>query len=148
MNDKKQQAHFQGQAGFSLVEVALALGIIGIGMVGMLGLLSITLNGVKDSNDDNQIAMIVNQVITDRQSTPFDLSSDLFNLPPLTQTSTNSLLFTRDGGTNGPSFYRIVEAQAYTAPAAAQIDIRVEWPAQSAITNVTFYSTVIARKHI
>lgn len=52
-----QQRQYHG-AGFSLVEVAIAMGIISFALVALLGLLSVGVRAGKDSHDDTMAAEI------------------------------------------------------------------------------------------
>lgn len=51
-----------GQAAFSLVEVALATGILAFALVAVFGLLSVGINASRDSGDDTKVAFILQDI--------------------------------------------------------------------------------------
>ncbi len=134
-----------------MIEIALSLAIIGIALVSILGLLAVGLNSARDATDDNMAAQIVQAIIADRQSTPYDqttpsLSETTFAVPPLDTGSfpPYTLFFKKSGGmpTTGvsqsqkPGYYYEVDLQPNSAAPAslrasglAPLDIRVSWPA-------------------
>jgi len=134
--------------GFSLVEVALSLAIVGVGLVSILGLMSVALDGVRDTSDDHQVAIIAHQLIADRQGTPFDVAT-ASAIPPLNAAVANNNLYFLKDGTATPTlagaFYRACVTIIPIPPGAAKLEIRVEWPANSMKTNVNFFNTIIAR---
>lgn len=86
--------------GFSMVEVSLALAIVGVAMVSILGLFAVGLDAVKDSTDDNAASLVVQAIVNDRRAADFDLystgtsttgavSDTTFSLPPLVVGKTN-----------------------------------------------------------
>jgi uncharacterized protein (TIGR02598 family) len=62
----------QNRAGFSLVEVALALAIIAFGLVALMGLLPVGLAQFRDAMDTTIGAQIFQRVMGDVQQTDFD----------------------------------------------------------------------------
>ncbi len=48
-----------GRTAFSLVEIALTMGIISFALVAIFGLLSVGINAARDSNDDTKIAFVM-----------------------------------------------------------------------------------------
>ena len=60
------------KAAFTLVEVALALGIVSFAMVSIFGTLSVGLNTIHDAGVDMTSAQIIAQVSSTLQQTPFD----------------------------------------------------------------------------
>lgn len=52
------------RAAFSLVEVALAMGIVAFALVAVFGLLSVGINASHDSDDDTKVALIMQDVAT------------------------------------------------------------------------------------
>lgn len=58
--------------GFSLVEIALALGIIGVALTSMLGLMPIGLNTFRDSIASTVRTDVLRELGAQFQSTPFD----------------------------------------------------------------------------
>lgn len=65
-------AKHRGTSGFSLVEVVLAIGIVGFGLVTTMGLLPVGLNTFHQAIDTSVHAQIVQQVVNDVQQTDFD----------------------------------------------------------------------------
>jgi len=140
------------KAAFSLVEIALALAIIGVGLLSVFGLLSAALNTSRDARDDYQLGLIVNQIVSDRRGSTFDAVSGLFGITELDTGGNDTLWFHKDGGfyTNTPapslkSYYRIYATSVPIPPASAEFHLRIEYPAASARSNVTWFSTIIAR---
>jgi len=65
----------QRARGFSLVEVALALGVIGAAFVPLTGLLSVGLSALRESQVDVKASLIAQRLLADAQLVPFgDLS--------------------------------------------------------------------------
>ncbi len=52
----------RGRGAFSLVEVALAVGILSFALVAVLGLLGVGINASRDSSDDTKVAFIMQDV--------------------------------------------------------------------------------------
>lgn len=162
---RTSNSQIRAERGFSMIEIALALAVIGIAMVSILGLLSIGLNAARDSTDDNVAAQIVQAIIADRQSTPFGSST-----PPITATSFNipalsafpvtyTLFFPKSGGKPdltsqpGKSYFEVnIQRHSMYSPDfdnLAVLDIRVSWPASAANMNnrmTYFYTTAIGNK--
>ena len=150
--------------GFSMIEVALALAVIGIAMVSILGLLAIGLNATRDATDDNVAAQIVQAMVVDRQSTPFTsatlspLSRTTFAIPALNGAVNYTLYFPKGGGVPtsasvANSSYFVVDIKKNTAVSSdfadlAILDFQVSWPAIANITNrmTYFYTTAIGKK--
>ena len=59
-------------AGFSLVEIALALAIVAIALVALVGLLPTGLNNFRDATDAQTAGEIFQRVVADAQETDFD----------------------------------------------------------------------------
>lgn len=147
-----------------MIEVALALAVIGIAMVSILGLLAIGLNASRDASDDNVAAQIVQAMVTDRQSAPFSsatpaLGRTTFAIPALNAfPASYSLYFPKGGGEPTGAFaahssYFQVDIKRQSSLAAdfadlAILDFRVSWPAFANITNrmTYFYTTAIGKK--
>lgn len=62
----------QRRNAFSLVEVVLALGIVGVAFVPLLGLLSVGFSTMKESNVDVKAALIAQRLIAAAQMVPYD----------------------------------------------------------------------------
>lgn len=69
--------------GFSLVEVALALGVVSFAMVSMLGVMSVGLTTVKDASDQTMHAQIISRVSSSVLQTPFDDIDNYVGRSPL-----------------------------------------------------------------
>jgi uncharacterized protein (TIGR02598 family) len=77
------------QAAFSLVEVALALGVVSFSLMALIGLVPVGLGHFRDAIDATVGSQIAQRVVTDAQQTDFDLlnakattaTSDFFVLP-------------------------------------------------------------------
>lgn len=71
-----------GEAGFSLVEVSLALGIVAFGVIAVFGLLPAGLDTFRLSNDTAVSSQILQKIISEAQETDFDqLIKDKTNNP-------------------------------------------------------------------
>ncbi len=143
-------------AAFNLIEVALALGIIGIGLLSVFGLLSAALNTSRDARDSYQLGLIVNQIVNDRRSSTFNAASGIFGITALDPGGNDTIYFRKDGSTNSPitsgafpAYYRvrILSQPAYlnSDKFLAEFHLRVEYPCASVRSNVTWFSTIIAK---
>lgn len=147
------------KTGFSLIEVALSIAIVGFGLVALLGLMSVALGTVRDTTDDNRVAIIARHLIADRGGTAFYLTTTS-NIPRLDApasfippSSPTNIYFTKDGQvTNNPTsfthpaFYRANITLTEIPPGAVKMDIRMEWPvwpANNTITNKSYFSTML-----
>ena len=63
--------------GFSLVEVAVALGLMSFVITGLLGLVPIGLNTIRDAKNDSMRAEIIKSVANTAQQTDFSLLGTL-----------------------------------------------------------------------
>jgi uncharacterized protein (TIGR02598 family) len=59
------------RAGFSLIEIAIALGVISAGMIPLLGLLSVGFSTMKESNAHMKSSIIAQKILGDAQTAPF-----------------------------------------------------------------------------
>lgn len=57
---------------FSLVEVTLALGVIGAAFIPLIGLLSVGLSALRESQVDVKTALIAQRLLAEAQLVPFD----------------------------------------------------------------------------
>ncbi len=149
--------------GLTMVEIALAIAIIGIALLSLFGLMGVALDTARDANDENQIGILVARMVTDRRASPFGEPSQLYAMTnlnimqpdfPLIPSGDNTVYFRKSGDylTNSiGAYYQVrIAASNFNAgiglPApAAQFNLRVEWPANAAKTNVNYFSTIIAR---
>ena len=164
---RPSNSQIRAMRGFSMIEIALALAVIGIALVSILGLLAVGLNSARDATDDNMAAQLVQAIIADRQSMSYDqstptLSETTFEIPRLdTGIFPYTLFFKKSGGlpinTGGfesrqLGYYYEVDIKknpsASIPTGLALLDIRVSWPANMTMTNriTYFYSTAIMRK--
>lgn len=68
-----RRAAHRRQRGFSLVEVTLAIGVVGFAFVAVLGLLPVGLHVFRAGIDTTVQSQIVQRVVADAQQTDFDL---------------------------------------------------------------------------
>ncbi|MCC7519028.1 MAG: hypothetical protein IT578_07580 [Verrucomicrobiae bacterium] len=149
-----------------MMEVALALAIIGIAMVSILGLLAVGLNTARDATDDNLAAQLVQAIVADRQSVPYAQATPsindevtCFNVPALSSFSPNPyVLYFPKSGTKpstalaSDSYFQIqIRKAAGLAPDfsdLAILDFQVAWPARAPDANKTtlYYTTAIGQK--
>ncbi|MFZ4695510.1 MAG: type IV pilus modification PilV family protein, partial [Verrucomicrobiia bacterium] len=90
---------------FSMIEIALALAIVGIALVSILGLMATVLNSAKDATDDNMSAILAKRILADRFSSPYESETPIssahgFKIPPLNfpDGTTWHMCFGKDGG--------------------------------------------------
>lgn len=58
--------------GFSLVEIALALGIIAFAIVGLIGLVAVSFDSGRASDEDTLVASMARQIVAELRAVPFD----------------------------------------------------------------------------
>jgi len=68
-----------GNSGFSLVEVVLAIGVIGFGVLIVLGLMPVGLNTMRQAMDNSTEMQIVKQITGEALLTPFSRLSTNFS---------------------------------------------------------------------
>ncbi|MEM6886071.1 MAG: Verru_Chthon cassette protein B [Verrucomicrobiota bacterium] len=66
------------QQGFSLVEIALAMGILAFGLVTIVGLLPIGLDSFKESQQRTMMQQIGDRMAADVRQTPYDEIENIF----------------------------------------------------------------------
>jgi len=71
-------------AAFSLVEVVLAMGIIAFALIILVALLPVGLKSNSDSVGESQAVNLLQALIADRQATAYSTNSALYNLPAIT----------------------------------------------------------------
>lgn len=69
--------------GFSLVEVALALGVAGFVLIALLGLISQGVLSTKTSVEESRALNLLDCVISDRKASPLSMRSRIYDLPLL-----------------------------------------------------------------
>lgn len=122
-----------GTPGFSLVEVAMALGIIGFVIVALLGLLGTGLDSGRESRQRLISAQLLERTLAELRSRDFEALSAL---------GSETFDFDVDGGTDGTDFYKInVDAEPATLPLIAarshalRLRLEVAWPADAPANN-------------
>jgi prepilin-type N-terminal cleavage/methylation domain-containing protein len=87
---------FRSFRGFSMLEISLALAVVGLAMVSIFGLLGVGLSNTKDTQDSDAVATIVQAIVSDRRSVPYESWTGniaavppytSFQLPPLSKSS-------------------------------------------------------------
>ena len=126
---------------FTLVEVALALGVMSVGIIAILGLLPSALQSARNAADNTVTATIVQDLFSTLRAQPFttaslsSLGGSSFQLN--NPANTGTLNFDQAGNvtnTSGSylSYYRVVVTSASQAPfAKANVQATVFWPAWS-----------------
>ncbi len=97
-----------GKKAFSLVEVVLALGVVGFSVVAIFSLFPVGLKSALESRRETRAAYLAEQIISDLRSTPFDAATLLYRksdgqldaLTPFSLASTTTLVLGCDGTEN------------------------------------------------
>jgi uncharacterized protein (TIGR02598 family) len=137
-------------AAFSLVEVVLAMGILSFALIIVVALLPVGLKSNSDSMGESQAVNLLQALIADRQATAYSTNSALYNLPAVTNITsqvTGSLFIMEDSVTTNaqPTAARYrVSYTIYPAtnvfsgatndpvtgpPQPVSINFKVSWPA-------------------
>jgi len=130
---------------FSLVEVAIALGICGVCLIPIIGLLPTCLSTARDSIEETKSVSIASAIAADLLSDPVNGKTRRFGIQLATGTVPTgpiTLYFAEDGNTASDSIvrsgstssrYRVDVGFGYRAStsAAQPVQILVTWPAQS-----------------
>jgi uncharacterized protein (TIGR02598 family) len=118
-------------ASFSLVEVVLAMGIIAFALIVLFALLPVGLKSNTDSIGESQAVNLLQALIADRQSSSYSTNSSIYNLPPLTDVTSqvNGTFYLMEDG---------VTTNAIPAQARYQINYTV-YPANSLYSQATNY---------
>jgi len=135
---------------FSLVEVVLAMGIVSFALIILFALLPIGLKSNSDSMGESQGVNLLQALIADRQSTAYSNYSTYFNLPALTNVTTQmtgTLYVMEDGVTTNAqataarycvnytiypatnTYYQATNTPVAGPPLPVSINFRVSWPA-------------------
>jgi type II secretory pathway pseudopilin PulG len=127
--------------GFSLVEVVLALAICTFAILAIVALLPAGIQSTRDSVEESQAINVLSEVISDRQATPLNQVSMVYQLPAFTNSMTspvtNSFGITDDNQFSIPlthARYRV--DYIVNPPVTGRLDpyqawLKVSWPAQS-----------------
>lgn len=137
-------------AAFSLVEVVLAMGIISFALIILFALLPVGLKSNNDSLGESQAVNLLQALIADRQATAYSTNSALYNLPAVTNITsqvTGSLYVMEDALTTNaqpaaaryrvsytiyPATNNFSGATNYPVtgpPQPVSINFKVSWPA-------------------
>ncbi len=126
------------RSAFSLVEVALAVGIVSFAMLGVVGTLSVGLQSVRDSITETAKANIAGHLRGELQRIPFSTSQEsAYTIDTL---STQTYFYSRDGlltdGSDPRAYYKAVFAVANAGVVAASANNSTSFQPASA-RNVT-----------
>lgn len=134
---------------FSLVEVALALGIAAIALVAIIGLIPVGLNSNQASSEETAAAGLAAGIVADLQATPVEIpavekNSLRYQVPLPVSGSTTHCLFLREDGalvggldanadvTRDPRYRAtlfITAPTGATQKSATLVRVLVTWPA-------------------
>jgi len=124
--------------GFSLVEVALAIGILAFGLVSIFGLLPIGLSTLRDGGMEEAGTDLLAMAAADLRATPplADAASPIFQVKPYPDEPEETALLLTSTGAVAPSdqeaAFRLIAAPLPSAdPTLAVWRLRVEWPPQA-----------------
>lgn len=138
---------------FSLVEVALALGILAVGMVGVMALLPVGLDSARQVYNETSAASLARSALA-------NLQINYSSLPP-NRTLTNEIWFAtaegvRTNSSNPPAFFQIAVnwesspgAAASNQPVSTRAFVTLRWPLaalNAGSTNIqtrTFFTDVL-----
>ena len=140
---------------FSLVEVTLALGIASFAIVLLVALLPVGIRSTRDSLEEGDALNVIAAVVADRQATPYNTASTLYQLPALTPGMTGSSNYFGVSKDNeaipssnaaGLTTARFRVDYRLTPPAAGTLapfvcHLKVGWPASS-VTPATVETVV------
>lgn len=139
----------RAQSGFSLIEVAIALGVAAFALVALVGLIPIGLNSNQASIEQMAAATLAASVVADLRAAPVEIppvakNSPRFQIPlPASGSATHTLFLREDGSAAGTVNSEADPAQDprfratlfITAPAGATqksatiVRVFVTWPA-------------------
>lgn len=102
-----------GRQAFTMIEVSLALAVIGTCMTALMGLMALSINTARDASDDNKAAVLAQAILADRLATSFTSStpysstalsvSSGLGLSALNTTNVNYLFAKKDGTFYAPN---------------------------------------------
>lgn len=137
------------QRAFSLIEVALALGIAAIALVAIIGLIPIGLNSNQASSEQTAAAGLAAGIVADLQATPVEIPPEVKNslryqVPlPISGNTSHSLFLREDGAlaggidTDASQDARYRATLFITAPTDAKqksatlVRVLITWPAMA-----------------
>jgi len=129
----------RSQNAFSLVEVVVSLGIVSFALLAIVALLPIGLQSTKDTIEETNAVNALSAIIADRQATPFNTKSVVYQLPVLTNgmpLQSNYFGITDNNQSTGATLTQAHYRVDYVVipPVAGQLDpyqihFKVSWPA-------------------
>lgn len=149
-------------AGFSLIEVALALGIVAFALVAIIGLIPIGLNSNQSSSDQTAAAGLAAGIVADLRAAPVEIPPVVKNTPryqvqlPPSGSAVHTLFLREDGSVAGSMDTNADPGQDpryrttlfITAPTSASqkvatiVRVLITWPAladyQAAVTPAKY----------
>lgn len=130
-------------AGFSLVEVVIALGIAVFALVAVVGLLPVGFAMARESEEESRAVNLLSSVVADRLSSPFDFPSRQYAFPSLTNAPQGFFDVGEDGLPAAEHVARYRIRYLVTSPAEASVEpyrvwLRVSQPAKSADAKAIF----------
>lgn len=136
-------------AGFSLIEVTIALAVAAISLIAMFGLLPIGIQTNRAAIGQTDARAILSSVIADMRATPAaNTTSSVFGITFATSTT---LYFDGTGRSStvldGNSRYRLIVSFPPSPPGAfapTYVHLRVIWPAAANPTSATDFTETFA----
>lgn len=143
------------QAGFSLVEIMVALVVIAVGLIAIVGLIPQGVQSSRSAGDNTLVATIVHDIFNTMRSQPFktvNLSAFgvAFTGPYNLQNSYNFPIYFDSSGSSQPAaadnYYRVtLSFQPHPALplSLSLVTAKVEWPVKSAAVPATPLNTQV-----
>ncbi len=141
------------RAGFSLVEVALAIGVASFCLLAICGLLPVGVDSTRDSHHHTAAATLATMIVSDLRSTPLATATSPFyaiSVPGQTTLYLNedgSKIGSPTAGDGGPVYratLTVTSPSGSTPREATTASIQITWNARAATPNPTeFYQTVV-----
>ena len=122
-------------AGFSLVEVTMALGIISICLITLVGVIPVGITNNRSSVDEGAAANIARMIEADLRNTPATATASSFYGIVLASLTPKTLYFSREGtllsGKNGAVYRADVQVQPAGPGGGNSVPVRavISWPA-------------------
>lgn len=143
---------FRATDGFNMIEVALALAIIAIGLIPIIGLMPSLLNSSRQSVDSSEVALAAQDYV--ERMNLYQLNPDKLALMPVkssTQVKTSSfqanVLTTSDISINPSDGQKYTDASG--GPLLKTVWITYSWPIGAAKPQTfTFVTEIAAQKNI
>jgi len=137
----------KASAAFTMVEVALAMGVVAIGLVAILGLLPNALTSARQAADNTVTATIVQDLFSTLRQQSYTSANLWGTNVNLSIANTVTLNFDQAGNqTNTTAYYKVVVSTIPQSPLLmSAVQATVVWPGLSAAPpNTNVYSTTIA----